>query len=134
MHKEIGGLTALYAGIPEQVKAKKLNQYLSNLHEKGYYICPSFDVESPLFDSKRYWRGPIWPQMNWMIYHGLKRYGFDDTANIVKSDLIELVSKLGYYEYFESKKSLAAQLTSGYGGGDFSWTAACTLDLLKTKI
>ena len=134
LHKEIGGLTALYAGIPEQVKAKKLNQYLSNLHEKGYYICPSFDVESPLFDSKRYWRGPIWPQMNWMIYHGLKRYGFDDTANIVKSDLIELVSKLGYYEYFESKKSLAAQLTSGYGGGDFSWTAACTLDLLKTKI
>ncbi|MFT4667451.1 MAG: hypothetical protein ACI9XB_004420, partial [Gammaproteobacteria bacterium] len=132
LHKEIGGLTALYAEIPDAVKAKKLEQYLHNLHEKGFYICPSFDVESPLFDSKRYWRGPIWPQMNWMIYHGLKNYGFEETANIVKSDLIELVSKFGYYEYFESQKSLANQLTTGYGGGDFSWTAACALDLLKT--
>jgi len=131
LHKEIGGLSALYAEIPEQAKAQKLNDYLWTLHEKGFYICPSFDVDSPLFDSKRYWRGPIWPQMNWMIYHGLKKYGFDKTANIVKSDLVELVSKLGYYEYFESQKSLAAQLTTGYGGGDFSWTAACTLDLLK---
>ena len=132
LHKEIGGLSALYAEIPKTVRAQKLNDYLKNLHDNGFYICPSFDVESPLFDSKRYWRGPIWPQMNWMIYHGLKKYGFDETANIVKSDLIELVSNLGYYEYFESQKSLAAQLTSGYGGGDFSWTAACTLDLLKS--
>jgi len=69
--------------------------------------------------------------MNWMIYHGLLQYGFEKTANIVKADLIELISSLGYYEYFESRKSLAAKLTSGYGGGDFSWTAACTLDLLK---
>ena len=31
--------------------------------------------------------------------------------------------------YFESQKALAQNLTSGYGGGDFSWTAACALDL-----
>ena len=98
----------------------------------SYYICPSFDVDSPLFDSKRYWRGPIWPQMNWMIHHGLKNYGFDKTADIVKSDLIELVRRLGYYEYFESQKSIVSKLDTGYGGGEFSWTAACTLDLLKT--
>ena len=130
--KEIGGLSALYAEIPTQEQAKQLNDYLSSLHERGFYICPSFDVDSPLFDSKRYWRGPIWPQMNWMIYHGLNKYGFDKTAEIVKSDLIELVSMHGYYEYFESQKSLAKNMTSGYGGGDFSWTAACTLDLIKT--
>ncbi len=131
LHKEIGGLTALFAEIPDEEKAKKLNHYLLSLHQRAYYLCPSFDVDSPLFDSKRYWRGPIWPQMNWMIYQGLKNYNFEETANIVKSDLIELVSKLGYYEYFESQKSLAAMLTTGYGGGDFSWTAACTLDLLN---
>ena len=69
--------------------------------------------------------------MNWMIYHGLKNYHFEDTARIVKSDLIELVSKLGFYEYFESQKSVAKNLETGYGGNEFSWTAACTLDLLK---
>ena len=130
--KEIGGLSALYAEIPNSKQAQQLNDYLQSLHQRGFYICPSFDVDSPLFDSKRYWRGPIWPQMNWMIFHGLKIYGFDKTAEIVKSDLIELVSQHGYYEYFESQKSLAKKMTSGYGGGDFSWTAACTLDLLKT--
>ena len=69
--------------------------------------------------------------MNWMIYYGLKKYGFEDTARIVKSDLIELATKLGYYEYFESQKSLVENLSAGYGGSDFSWTAACTLDLIK---
>ena len=131
-HKEIGGLIALYAELPNTTQAQQLNDYLQDLHKRGFYICPSFDVDSPLFDSKRYWRGPVWSQMNWMIYHGLKHYGFDATAEIVKSDLIELVSQMGFYEYFESQKTLAKQLTTGYGGGDFSWTAACTLDLLKT--
>ena len=130
-YKEIGGLAALYANIPTGEQAKELNNYLWSLHERGYYICPSFDVDNPLFDSKRYWRGPVWPQMNWMIYHGLKEYGFEETAKIVKSDLIELVSKHGFYEYFESQKSVAEKLTTGYGGGDFSWTAACALDLFK---
>ena len=129
--KEIGGLSALYAEIPDKNQAKALNEYLESLHDRGFYICPSFDVDSPLFDSKRYWRGPIWPQMNWMIYHGLKKYGYEYTAKIVKSDLIELVSKHGFYEYFESQKDLAAKLKVGYGGGEFSWTAACALDLLN---
>lgn len=130
-HKEIGGIAALHGGIPNSRQAELLKNYLLNLHDRGFYTCPSFDVDSPLFDSKRYWRGPIWPQMNWMIYQGLKSYGFEKTAEIVKSDLIELVSNLGFYEYFESQKELATTLTKGYGGGDFSWTAACVLDLIK---
>ena len=129
-YKEIGGFVALYAQTPTASQAKLLNNYLWSLHERGYFLCPSFDPDSHLFDSKRYWRGPIWSQMNWMIYHGLKNYGFDQTAEVVKSDLIELVSKLGFYEYFESQKSLMTKLTKGYGGGDFSWTAACTMDLV----
>ncbi len=130
-YKEIGGIATLHAGIPTEEQAKLLNDYLQSLHQRGFHICPSFDVDSHLFDSKRYWRGPVWSQMNWMIYHGLKDYGFGETAEIVKSDLIELVTKHGFYEYFESQKALADTLTVGYGGGDFSWTAACTVDLLQ---
>ncbi len=132
-YKEIGSVATLYAEIPNTVQAHKLNDYLLDLHQRGYYVCPSFDVDHPLFDSKRYWRGPVWPQMNWMIYHGLNAYGFSATAQIVKSDIIELVAKLGFYEYFEAQKTLAAQLNNGYGGSEFSWTAACVLDLLKEK-
>ncbi|RME92208.1 MAG: glycoside hydrolase, partial [Bacteroidetes bacterium] len=129
-HKEIGAFTALYAGVATNVQAKVLSDYLWSLHERDYYLCPSFDVDSPLFDSKRYWRGPIWPQMNWMIYQGLKRYGFTQTASVVKEDLLKLVAQCGFYEYFESRRAIADTMTRGYGGNHFSWTAACTLDLL----
>ena len=128
-YKEIGGLVPLFAGIPDQDKASQMNQYLLDLSNRGYYLCPSFDVDSPLFDSKRYWRGPIWPQMNWMIHKGLKAYGFNDTAQIVKDDLISLIDQLGFYEYFEARKTEVATLSKGYGGSDFSWTASSYIHL-----
>ncbi|MEO0472981.1 MAG: trehalase family glycosidase, partial [Bacteroidota bacterium] len=128
--KEIGGVMPLYAGIPSAEQAAKLHDYLTDLHQRQFYLCPSFDVDSQLFDSKRYWRGPVWPQMNWMIYHGLKAYGYPETAEIVKSDLLELVDKLGFYEYFEARKSLVPALSKGYGGSNFSWTASSVIDFI----
>ena len=130
-HKEIGGLTSLFAEIPNQLQASKMNGYLHDLHRRNYFICPSFDVDSHLFDSKRYWRGPIWPQMNWLVYHGLVNYGFNETAQIVQMDLVRLVHQLGFYEYFEAQKDKVDDMTKGYGGNHFSWTASCVIDLLN---
>lgn len=126
-HREIGGISALFGGIPTEQQAARIHEYLLDLHRRGYYLCPSFDVDSPLFDSRRYWRGPIWPQMNWMIHRGLQRYGFSGTAGIVRDDLLELVRRLGFYEYFESQKSVVGGLQHGYGGDSFSWTASSVL-------
>ncbi len=131
--KEIGGLIPLFAGIPEMEQANLLHDYLNGLHNRGYYLCPSFDVDSPKYDSKRYWRGPIWPHMNWMIYHGLRQYGFKETANIVKMDTLKLVKNLGFYEYFEPQKERAEQLNTGYGGDVFSWTASSIIDFLNKQ-
>jgi len=130
---EIGGLVTLFANLPDKNQAASLKEYLEDLHSKGYNLCPSFDVDHELFDSQRYWRGPVWPQMDWMIYHGLKQYGFYDLASILKDDFIGLVSKLGFYEYFESEKNKANQLDKGYGGNNFSWTASSILDLIKAS-
>ncbi|MCI4670381.1 MAG: glycoside hydrolase [Bacteroidia bacterium] len=132
-HKEIGGIIPVFAGIPDSQQAEKINQYLSELHDRGYYLTPSFDVDSQLFDSKRYWRGPVWPHMNWMIFHGLNDYGFKDTAAIVKSDTFEIVEKFGFFEYYEPDKALAAKLVRGYGGGLFSWTASSIIDLIHSS-
>ena len=132
-HKEIGGVASIFSDVASQQQAKAINDYLMNLHERDFYLCPSFDPDSPLFDSKRYWRGPIWPQMNWMIYKGLKANGFETTAQIVKSDFLELVSNLGFHEYFEPQKSIAKTLSKGYGGDHFSWTASSVIDLLMEE-
>ena len=129
LHREIGGLVPLFANIPDNEKANKLNNYLSDLSNRGFYLCPSFDVDSPVFDSKRYWRGPIWPQMNWLVYQGLLNYDFNDTAEIVKSDLNTLIHKLGFYEYFEAQKHVVEKLDKGYGGNNFSWTASSYIHL-----
>lgn len=129
-HKEIGGVMPLFAGIPSQKQAEGIDTYLRELHSRDYYLCPSFDVDSALFDSKRYWRGPVWPHMNWMIYHGLKGYGFSDTANILKLDTLEIVEKFGFFEYFEPQKAVAQTLSKGYGGDNFSWTASSIIDLI----
>lgn len=132
LHKEIGGLISLFACIPSWDKARQMRDYIQSIHDKGYYLCPSFDPEDALFDSKRYWRGPIWPQMNWMIHEGLNNYGFHKLAEITKNDLKELISRLGFYEYFESDKGKVLGLEKGYGGNDFSWTASSYLMFQNT--
>ena len=123
-HKEIGGLVSLFSCSASEAQAADLSAYLWEVHKRDYYLCPSFDIDSELFDSKRYWRGPVWPQMNWMIHEGLNYYGQHELANQVKADLMELISKLGFYEYFESEKRAVEKMSKGYGGNNFSWTAS----------
>ncbi|MEL6591765.1 MAG: trehalase family glycosidase [Bacteroidota bacterium] len=130
LQKEIGGIFPLFAGIPDKMQAARINQYLIDLHQRNFFICPSYDVDSDRFDSKRYWRGPVWPHMNWMIYHGLKAYGYPETAEIVRNDTIHLVDQFGFFEYFEAQKALADQIDKGYGGTEFSWTASSIIDLI----
>jgi len=129
--KEIGGFISLFAKLANETQADRMISYLQKLHNDGYYLCPSFDVNSELFDSKRYWRGPIWPHMNSMIYHGLKYYNQEALAEIVKSDTVQLVDQFGFYEYYESQKHLAKDLSKGYGGNNFSWTSSSIIHLLS---
>lgn len=130
-HKEIGGFIPLFAGIATDNQAKRIADYLQSVSDKGYFLCPSFDIDSPLFDSKRYWRGPVWPHMNWMIREGLQKYGYHNLAETVKSDSLYLVKKLGFYEYFESQKSRVPNISKGYGGANFSWTASTIISFLS---
>ncbi|MEL6942245.1 MAG: hypothetical protein AAFO82_06220, partial [Bacteroidota bacterium] len=58
---------------------------------------------------------------------------FPISAQIVKSDFLELVSNLGFHEYFEPQKSIAKTLSRGYGGDHFSWTASSVIDLLMEE-
>ncbi|MEO1436311.1 MAG: trehalase family glycosidase, partial [Bacteroidota bacterium] len=128
---EIGGLTALYAGIPNQERAGQMTQYLEKLIQQNYLLTPSFDVFSTQYDSKRYWRGPVWPQMNWLIFKGLNRYGYHDLAQQNRADFLELVQRFGFYEYFEAQRHLVESSHGGYGGNHFSWTASSVIDLIR---
>jgi hypothetical protein len=59
-----------------------------------------------------------------MIYYGLLQYGYGKEAKTIRDEVITLVRKEGYREYYHPFTG------EGLGGNNFSWTAALVLDLL----
>jgi neutral trehalase len=72
----------LIAGIPDNKQAKKILSHLINEKEFwGEYIIPTISRDNPAFNDQQYWRGAIWPPTNYLVYQGLKTYGFDAVAS-----------------------------------------------------
>jgi glycogen debranching enzyme len=134
MYCSSSSFSPIFAGIPDRERAKiMLKTMLDSFGSEHMYLCASFDPRHKKFDSQRYWRGPVWINLNWMLYKGFKEYGFTTVADRLKNDALELVKEYGFYEYFECKKSKTPKAKGGYGGENFSWTAALIIDLLKNK-
>jgi hypothetical protein len=71
----------LTARIPDARRAAQLIRHLLDPKEFwGEYILPSISRDDPLFKEQQYWRGTIWPPTNYLVYQGLKAYGFDAVA------------------------------------------------------
>jgi mannosylglycerate hydrolase MGH1-like protein len=87
----------------------------------------SFDLLAPEFDRRRYWRGPIWANVNWLLARGLRVHGRDAEAAELERTTLELVERGGMREYFDPLSG------EGLGAGDFSWTAAAVVDILRSS-
>ena len=126
------GFSPLFARVPSSDRARQMLAVMNRFSKSGRnFFCPSFDPDDARFESQRYWRGPVWVNMNWIIYHGLRNYGFTDMAQQIKEDTLQMVREQGFYEYFEPDKEKSKQQHKGYGGEEFPWTAALIIDLLK---
>lgn len=124
----VASLLPLYAGCITKDRAEILVKTLENEHLFGSaYPVPTVPISSPSFDADRYWQGPSWVNMNWMIIDGLERYGFKDHAQALRETTLEMVNAGGFYEYFNPLTG------EPLGVPEFSWTAALTLDLLHKK-
>ncbi|MBP0903188.1 trehalase family glycosidase [Mariniflexile gromovii] len=122
----------LFAEIPNKEQAASLvSVMMEKFGNDNQYLCASFDPTSERFNPKKYWRGPVWVNLNWILYYGLKNYGYNDIANRVKKDTIEIIEKAGFYEYFDSRKEEYKNGNIGYGGNNFSWSAALLIDMLQ---
>ncbi len=123
----------LFAGIPDKERAESMIQVMLNKFGGDHqYLCASFDPTSDRFNPKKYWRGPVWVNLNWMLYHGVSEYGYNNIAERIKKDTIEIIEKNGFYEYFDSRKEIHEKEKAGYGGNDFSWSAALLIDLISS--
>jgi hypothetical protein len=123
----IATLLPLYAGSITKERAGLLVKHLENKHLFGpAYPVPSVPVNSSWFSETSYWQGPAWVNTNWLIIDGLNRYGFKDHAAALAESTLEMVEKSGFYEYFSPLTGKPE------GASNFSWTAALTIDLLKS--
>lgn len=122
----IGGLLAAFAAIPAE-RAEGIARTITRLAESCEYLVPSHDPTDAAFDSLRYWRGPVWLVVNYMISDGLKRAGQGEVAARIVADSLRLIEESGFAEYYDP---ISAEPC---GGGSFTWTAAMVIEFLSKK-
>lgn len=111
-------ILAAYLPMILDLPGEMLERMSENLRERYWttYPLPTVPPGSPLFEPRRYWRGPVWINMNWLL---APRFGSD----LVEKTL-EVVDVGDFHEYFQTDTG------EGLGGESFAWSAALTLDLL----
>jgi hypothetical protein len=91
-----------------------------------YPLPPSTSPEEPGFHPRSYWRGPVWPVANWLLWWSLLRTGESERAQRMRRETLQELSEGGFAEYFEPFTG------EPLGSGEQSWTAAVALDMLAT--
>lgn len=115
------GFLPLFAGIPDRDQAQQMAAELERWRQHARYSIPSLAPDHPGFEPRRYWRGPAWSIVNYMVALGLQDYGFDRLAGQIRDDTRALTELGEFHEYFSPVDG------QGCGGGAFSWTAAIAL-------
>jgi len=112
---------ALYAGLTERQTLTALQTHFDRFASKVRYMMPSYDPEHGCYEPLRYWRGPVWAMINYMIARGFAEAGDTGRAERLRADTAQLIETSGFAEYFSPEAG------TGAGGGSFSWTAAIWL-------
>lgn len=69
------------AGVPDEARACRTLETLTEPdHFWGPWLLPSVSRADPAYPDQQYWRGAVWPPMNYLVCQGLRRYGFYEEA------------------------------------------------------
>jgi glucosylglycerate hydrolase len=96
--------------------------------ELRWPLPPSTSPEEPGFHPRSYWRGPVWPVANWLLWWSLIRSGDTERAAQIRRASLDQIAEGGFAEYFEPFSG------EPLGSKEQSWTAAVVLDWLADDI
>jgi hypothetical protein len=86
-------------------------------------LLPSTSPAEPVFQPANYWRGPVWPVINWLLWQSLTLLGCSGRAEELRRDCLAQLAATGEFaEYFEPFTG------QPLGSPRQSWTAAVALD------
>lgn len=119
----VGGLMPAFCALPASRTAAIAGK-IRRQSGIARYVVASHDPADPRLDPKRYWRGPVWLVVNYLIGDGLAAAGEGETARLIRDRSLELIAKSGFAEYYDPFDG------EGLGGGNFSWTAAMVLEFV----
>ncbi len=116
----------LYVAVATPERAAAMHR-LAKDPKKFFPGFPSVAYDNPQFKSDGYWRGPAWLNINYMALVGLKRYGYKETAQACREQLLAWCQQNQDYlwEYYDSKSG------KGKGAPQYGWTAAFVIELIS---
>ena len=122
----IGGILAVLAGLPAP-RVKAIVDRIETLRSQVNYLVPSHDPSDSRYDSQRYWRGPCWLIVNYLITVGLRSADEVALAQEIEAQSLELIETSGFAEYYDPMTGEPC------GGSSFTWTAAMVMEFCQER-
>ncbi len=131
-------LLPMLAGIPDATRAARLVSHLTDPGEFWTAVpVPTVAADEPTY-SDDMWRGPVWMNVNYMVWEGLLRYGYSTEADRLRrasmSAIQQWYEQAGCtFEFYDPENALHPYamprkgVTGDAGRGnvrDYNWTAA----------
>jgi hypothetical protein len=111
--------------LPEAIGRRMVEEHLLNPDRFWLDVPPSSVAASePSFRpgtvgwiKRRYWRGPTWVNAAWLLWLGLVRLGYSESADHMARMIERAIVERGMREYFNPFSG------EGLGAFDFAWTS-----------
>ena len=82
----------LMAKVGNEEKNEKIMEHFYNPEEfYGEWMLPSTTRNDPTFSRQRYWKGAIWPPLNFLTYLSLRQAGYTDAATELSEKSLKLI-------------------------------------------
>ncbi len=79
------------AATQEQAERMISEHFLNPEEFYGEWMMPSIARNNPAYPDNTYWRGRIWPPMNFLVYMGLRNYQFPEARRILSEKSLNLI-------------------------------------------